>query len=241
MSRKASENVKKFDTHLRGAVHRPLLRALDKDDGRPSAGAVRPEAQAPGRGHRLRRGAAAGLDGQGQGHCAARTVWDRNERTDGTLSSSQFEWDDKTNEYKCPQGHALRSQWRAFKVPRSGITKADTIICKASQHACTGCPLKRQCCPDTPSRRVARSVHESSRDVARALAATPEYRQSRRERKKVEMLFAHLKRILRLDRLGLRGLTGANDEFLLAATAQTLRRMAKRLIGAGGEPTTSAS
>ena len=45
--------------------------------------------------------------------------------------------------------------------------------------------------------------------------------------KKVEMLFAHLKRILRLDRLRLRGPTGARDEFLLAATAQNLRKLAK--------------
>jgi hypothetical protein len=50
---------------------------------------------------------------------------------------------------------------------------------------------------------------------------------SRRERKKIEMLFAHLKRILRLDRLRLRGPYGAHDEFLLAATAQNLRRLAK--------------
>ena len=49
------------------------------------------------------------------------------------------------------------------------------------------------------------------------------------ERKKVEMLFAHLKRILKLDKLRLRGPTGARDEFLLAATAQNLRRMAKWL------------
>jgi hypothetical protein len=75
-----------------------------------------------------------------------------------------------------------------------------------------------------------RSVHERSRDIARAIAGTPQYRQSRRDRKKVEMLFAHLKRILKLDRLRLRGLTGAHDEFLLAATAQNLRRMAKRLF-----------
>ncbi len=47
------------------------------------------------------------------------------------------------------------------------------------------------------------------------------------ERKKVEMLFAHLKRILKLDRLRLRGPNGARDEFHLAATAQNLRRMAK--------------
>jgi hypothetical protein len=58
---------------------------------------------------------------------------------------------------------------------------------------------------------------------------TEEYRQSRRERKKVEILFAHLKRILKLSRLRLRGPSGAHDEFLLAAIAQNLRRMAKML------------
>jgi hypothetical protein len=70
---------------------------------------------------------------------------------------------------------------------------------------------------------------EPARDVARAIAKTGVYTQSRKDRKKVEMLFAHLKRILKVDRLRLRGLTGAHDEFLLAATAQNLRRMAKRL------------
>jgi len=59
---------------------------------------------------------------------------------------------------------------------------------------------------------VPRSVHEAARDVARGLAGTPDYLQSRRERKKVEMLFAHLKRILRLNRLRLRGPSGAKDE-----------------------------
>jgi hypothetical protein len=63
--------------------------------------------------------------------------------------------------------------------------------------------------------------------VARAIAKTPQYQQSRCERKKVEMLFAHLKRILRLGKLRLRGLSGASDEFTLAATVQNLRRLAK--------------
>jgi len=72
-------------------------------------------------------------------------------------------------------------------------------------------------------------VHESARDVARAIAKTDQYKQSRKDRKKVEMLFAHLKRILKLDRLRLRGLSGAKDEFLMAATVQNLRRMAKWL------------
>ena len=76
-------------------------------------------------------------------------------------------------------------------------------------------------------RKIARSIHEDARDVARKIAKTTQYQQSRCERKKVEMLFAHLKRILRLDRLRLRGLTGASDEFTLAATVQNLRRLAK--------------
>ena len=76
-----------------------------------------------------------------------------------------------------------------------------------------------------PARKIARSVHEAARDKARAIAKTEAYAVSRRERKKVEMLFAHLKRILRLDRLRLRGPSG--DEFLLAATAQNLRKLAK--------------
>jgi transposase len=160
-------------------------------------------------------------------------VWDRTERKDGTLSSGEFTWNERDNEYRCPQGHPLRSDWRQFTIPRTRITKADTIIYKASQFDCAGCAMKQQCCPNTPSRKIARSVHESSRDAARALAETPEYKQSRRDRKKVEMLFAHLKRILKLDRLRLRGLSGARDEFLLAATAQNLRRMAKRLMEQG--------
>jgi hypothetical protein len=84
--------------------------------------------------------------------------------------------------------------------------------------------------PNTLIRKIARSLHESAREVARAIAKTAAYRQSRKDRKKVEMLFAHLKRILKLDRLRLRGLTGANDEFLLAAVAQNLRRMTKCLL-----------
>jgi len=89
--------------------------------------------------------------------------------------------------------------------------------------------MKARCCPHTPRRKIARSLYESARDVARVIAKTNEYKQSRKDRKKVEMLFAHLKRIMKLDRLRLRGLSGAKDEFLMAATVQNLRRMAKWL------------
>lgn len=154
-------------------------------------------------------------------------VCDKTQRQDGTLSSGDFQWNEQANEYRCPEGKALRSDWRPFTNPRTRITKNDTVIYRASQLDCAPCPLKARCCPNTPMRKIARSIHESARDVARRIAKTPQYRHSRRERKKVEMLFAHLKRILRIDRLRLRGLNGASDEFTLAAAVQNLRRLAK--------------
>jgi hypothetical protein len=163
-------------------------------------------------------------------------VWDKTQRTDDTFSSSDFQWDEQRNEYGCPQGHALRSEWRPFKNPRSHITKADRINYTARQSDCSTCPLKARCCPNTPVRKITRSIYEAARDVARAVAKTPLYKQSRKDRKKVEMLFAHLKRILKLDRLRLRGPSGAHDEFLLAATAQNLRRLAKRLCPSPPRP-----
>ena len=86
--------------------------------------------------------------------------------------------------------------------------------------------LKPRCCPRAPARKISRSVYEGARDLAREIAKTEAYQMSRRQRKKVEMLFAHLKRILKLDRLRLRGPNGARDEFHLAATAQNLRKLA---------------
>jgi Transposase domain (DUF772)/Transposase DDE domain len=156
-------------------------------------------------------------------------VWDKSERTDGTISSSQFVWDEAADEYRCPQGRPLRREWRAFSNPRTHITKAETIIYRSRSADCAACPLKSRCCPNMPFRKIARSVYEVARNVARSVTKTSRYRQSRRDRKKVEMLFAHLKRILKLDRLRLRGPNGARDEFLLAATAQNLRRMARYL------------
>ena len=102
-----------------------------------------------------------------------------------------------------------------------------TLRYRASKYDCQACRLKPQCCPKEPARYVPRSIYEGARDMAREIARSWEGRVSRRLRKKIEMLFAHLKRILKLDRLRLRGPNGAPDEFILAATAQNLRKMAK--------------
>lgn len=154
-------------------------------------------------------------------------LWDRTERKDGTFSRSDFRWDREANEYRSPTGKALRCDRRTFNTLRSRITIAEMIVYRACQCDCAGCPEKARCCPNTEIRKIARSIHEDVRNVARDIAKTPQYHQSRCERKKVEMLFAHLKSVLRLDRLRLRGLSGASDEFTLAATVQNLRRLAK--------------
>ena len=154
-------------------------------------------------------------------------VFDKSERKDGTFSRDDFAYDPAADAYTCPAGNQLRKYRRAFTKPRLGVMKDNTVRYRASKRDCDACPLKPQCCPNEPARKVTRSIHEAARDRARAIAKTEAYVVSRRERKKVEMLFAHLKRILRLDRLRLRGPNGAHDEFLLAATAQNLRKLAK--------------
>ena len=154
-------------------------------------------------------------------------VFDHSERKDGTFSRADFAYDAEANVYVCPGGKELKKYHRNFSKPREGLTKAGTLLYFARKHDCDACPLKPKCCPNMPARKISRSIHEAARDKARAIAQTAAYAVSRRERKKVEMLFAHLKRILRLDRLRLRGPSGAKDEFLLAATAQNLRKLAK--------------
>jgi transposase len=153
-------------------------------------------------------------------------VWDKGERNDGTFSRSEFAFDEASNTLTCPGGKRLQQYRYPRNFERSGVTKANQRIYRASKFDCGSCGLKEKCCPGQPMRKVFRSVHEASREVARRFRDTAEYLQSRRDRKKIEMLFAHLKRILKLDRLRLRGPTGAHDEFTLAAAAQNLRKLA---------------
>jgi len=153
-------------------------------------------------------------------------VFDKSERKDGTFSRDDFQYDHEGDVYTCPAGKQLRKYRRQFTTPRLGVTKANTVLYRASKSDCDACALKSKCCPNTPARKVPRSIHEGARDMARDIAKTDAYVVSRRERKKVEMLFAHLKRIVGLDRLRLRGPCGARDEFHLAATAQNLRKLA---------------
>jgi transposase len=145
-------------------------------------------------------------------------VIDKSRRNDGTLSRAAFTFDTERDLYACPQDKLLTTTGR--------VHRERTILYRASKLDCDPCLLKPRCCPNTPQRKIPRDIDEDARDFVRSLASTPAFEQSRRERKRIEMLFAHLKRILKLGRLRLRGPRGAQDEFLLAATAQNLRKLA---------------
>jgi len=154
-------------------------------------------------------------------------VFDKSQRTDGTFSRSDFTYDHERDLYICPGGKELLHYRRQFTRPRIGVDAEGLMRYRATQRDCGACALKPRCCPKHPARKILRSIHEGARDMARDIAKTEEYAVSRRQRKKVEMLFAHLKRILGLSRLRLRGPNGARDEFHLAAAAQNLRKLAK--------------
>ena len=147
-------------------------------------------------------------------------VIDKSKRDDGTFSRDDFTFDKERNVYVCPAGKVLATTGKL-------VNDGETLLYLASTGDCRTCLFKAQCCPKTPFRRIPRSIYEEARDVARALAKTEAFERSRHDRKRVEMLFAHLKRILRLGRLRLRGPRGAQFEFTLAAIAQNLRRLAK--------------
>jgi transposase len=148
-------------------------------------------------------------------------VWDKSTREDGTFSRSDFMFDRERNIYVCPAGKVLKT---------TGNVGDDHMLrYLASKRDCDACPLKPQCCPRMLFRKVTRDVNEDARDLARALMGTPEFDKSRDERKKVEMRFAHLKTHHRFERMRLRGLSGARDEFHLAAIVQNLKTLAMHI------------
>ena len=145
-------------------------------------------------------------------------VLDRQRQTDGKYDLSHFAYDAARDSFTCLEGHEM-SYRKIDQARRIKQYSADAETCGA-------CPI-RKACTTAPARTVSRHMDEDARQIVRDLACTEQFEISRRKRRKVEMLFAHLKRNLGFTRLRLRGLRGANDECLLAATAQNLKRLAK--------------
>jgi transposase len=148
-------------------------------------------------------------------------VWDMSKREEGILSRADFAFDRQRDLYICPQGKFLRTT--------GAVHDGRTIVYRASTRDCGPCPLKPKCTPNMTFRKIPRDVHEDARDATRALMGTPEFVKSRNERKKVEMRFAHLKTHHGFERMRLRGLSGARDEFHLAAIVQNLKTLANHI------------
>lgn len=145
-------------------------------------------------------------------------VLDRKAQTDGKLTRDAFAYDRARDCFVCPEGHDLTLR---SITPETGVKRY-----RPTASACRHCPRKSDC-TDGSTRSLVRLVDEDARQSVRDLASTAAYAVARARRKKVEMLFAHMKRYLKLRRLRLRGLAGATEEFLLAATAQNLKRLVK--------------
>jgi Transposase DDE domain len=155
-------------------------------------------------------------------------VWERYQRTDGMFPCTDFAYDAERDIYLCPNGKPLRTSGTIHDG------RVRNYLSRARE--CRVCSLKERC-TRAPFRKIVRDVNEDARDHARSLKGTPEFEQSRNERKKVEMRFAHLKVNHRFERIRLRGLTGARDEFHLAAghraKSQDTRKL--RLAAAAGQ------
>lgn len=150
-------------------------------------------------------------------------VWEMSDRQDGIFSRSDFRWDRKHGLYICPNGKPLRTS--------GTVHDGRTLLYRASKHDCDKCPIRAKCCTTDQARKIPRDLHEDARDVARQKMKTKAFVRSRDERKRVEMRFAHLKTHHGFERMRLRGLSGARDEFHLAAIVQNLKTLALRILG----------
>ena len=149
-------------------------------------------------------------------------VRDASERQDGTFSRSDFRWDKRHGVYICPNNKVLHTT--------GTVHDGNMLRYRASKFDCDACALKMRCCPNMTARQVPRDIHEDARDTARRIMGTKRFLKSRDERKRVEMRFAHLKIHHGFERMRLRGLSGARDEFHLAAIVQNLKTLAFRAL-----------
>jgi len=168
----------------------------------------------------------------GQGIAPHIPLIDRRHQTGKRFTRDQFRYAPEEHAYYCPQGQPLRY--------RRAHPTAQGDIYSTTPEQCRGCPQKQRCTPGVV-RRLFVHREEPARETVRALARTPAYARSQRERYKVEALFAELKQRLRLGRLRLRRLWNAAEQFHLAATAQNLKRLVQFVARGqpGGIPSTT--
>lgn len=145
-------------------------------------------------------------------------VLERSEQTKGKFSRAVFTFDRDRDRYTCPNGKAL--EHRAFRK-RIGVH-----VYQAKPEDCCLCPIQKRC-TDGHHRIVSRMADEDTRDLVRGEMATGLYQRSMRLRRGIERLFADAKAKRGMARLRLRGLKGAEEEFLIGATVLNLLLLAR--------------
>ena len=144
----------------------------------------------------------------------------RSQNDKGIFPITKFSFDAERNEYICPQGKRLRYR---------GIHKQSRqLVWRASVKDCKVCPLKGKCTRDR-ARSLSRHIYEDYLKHAREQTKTPSYRISQRMRKLIEGLFGEAKEHMGLRVAKFRRLWNVEEQFLLTATVQNIKRMVKLL------------
>ena len=184
---------------------------------------LRSEAEAARRRHGLWHGQVPRLAGQGEGITPHIPVWDKSEREDGTFSRSDFTFDKKRERLHLPGGKLLHDQRHTCTTDSTASTahpSATAMSVRSSAKCCPNMPARQDPARPPRGRPRCRAAHDEDQGVRQDRAI---------ERKRVEMRFAHLKTHHRFERMRLRGLSGARDEFHLAAIVQNLKTLANHV------------
>jgi len=154
-------------------------------------------------------------------------VIDRTRQNAEFFTRDDFVFESEINAYRCPAGKLLRYR---------GIGRASRVYTyNASPRDCAACPLRARCTAGR-GRRLVVNFDEPARERTKQLSETEAYWRSWRERKKVEVLFAELKNVIKLRRFRLRRLWNVAEQTLMAATAQNIRRLIRFLDAPAPEP-----
>lgn len=154
-------------------------------------------------------------------------VLDREHQSGGLLTREAFTYNADNNHFICPQGKILKH--------RTSTDKTRIHTYRATESDCKICPI-RAGCTSGKKRSLSVPYDDALRQKVIAMQETEVFQQSRRLRKKVEMLFAHMKQHFGFARLKLRGISGATEEFLMMATVQNLRRLIRLRPPKGTKP-----
>lgn len=134
-----------------------------------------------------------------------------------------FRYEEASDTYLCPAGKTLRPQG-SKRGSSEGRRDDGMRVYYPSRHGCRPCPLRETCAP-TGIRMIHRSPREEARERAKTREGTTDFKRSKKLRMLVERLFADIKHNDGFRRVRLRGRRGADEQFVLAATARNLKRM----------------